>query len=126
MSLESRQIFRDLGFTQEWVSAGIVTEGVLKGLEVECGLVAEPNPEHYRWKVMNRFLTSRALSDDDFDRLYPLGKKEANPRLGAAIMGALIKHERCPRPLLEGALASEHAHIVEMARKKLEMEQPPV
>ena len=121
MDLESQAIFRDMRFSRPWIDADVVTADVLRGLEIECAVIDDPSPEHFRWKVFHRFLSRQdPLSDACADDLYRLGGFEEDSRMGVAMMGAVLRHPQCPRALLDEALQSDNPQLQEQARRQQE------
>jgi hypothetical protein len=99
---------------------GLLTDDVVGALEVECGMVDEPNPHHYHWKVYMRHLHGLSkIGEQHAEDLYALAQSEPEPALSSAMVGALIRHPECPRPILELAAALPAQHLANSARERL-------
>jgi hypothetical protein len=119
-NLEGRQILVDLGFTDAWIGLGLLTDDVVGALEVECGMVDEPNPHHYRWKVFMRHVHGlTTVGEKHATDLYDLARSEPEPALSSAMVGALIRRRDCPRAVLELATTLPTPHLAQSAQDRL-------
>lgn len=115
-----RRLLDDLGFTDQWIGLGLLTDDVVGALEVECGMVDDPNPNHYRWKVYMRHLHGLSQIGEQHARdLYEVAQSEPETPLAAAMIGALVRHPQCPRTVLELVSSLPTRHLAEAARQRL-------
>ena len=116
MNMESSEIFGRLGFTPAWIDAGVVTESILRHFDHECERTRDPNPEHYRWKAFQSYVRhEQDLSPEGVEKLFDLALAEANDKLSAAMVGAVLNHSNCPATCLETARTLPQAHLTELA-----------
>jgi|SRR5688572_9397030 len=104
---------RLLGFGDQWLRLGLLTEDGLRALVQEYEASDDKSTEHYRYRVFSRFLAShRPLSPRLAEALYELGRDDPYPPAGGAMMLDVVSLAECPAEVLERASASGEDHLV--------------
>lgn len=113
-----------LGFSDQWLLLGLVTEDELRLLGHEYDLSEDKSTEHYRYRVFGRFLAShRPLSPQMAEALYELGRDDPRPPMGGAMMSDIVNLAECPAEVLEKAAASGENHLVKAVRRRKLLEE---
>lgn len=116
---------RALGFTEAWFELGIIDKPLLDILCVRWHESGDHSPEHYRWRAFTLFvLRVSPLSAELATALYDLGAAEVDPAMGGSMMRSVIQMPNCPVELLQRAFASDHPHLVRIARRRLNLPEP--
>jgi hypothetical protein len=112
---------RLLGFSEQWLRLGLLTEDELRVLGHEYETSDDRSTEHYRYRVFSRFLAShRPLSPQLAEALYELGRDDPYSPMGGAMMCDIVGLAECPAEVLEKASASGENHLVKAVwRRKL-------
>lgn len=112
-----------LGFSDEWVSLGVLSEDELAQLRAEFDTGRDPNTEHYRYRVFQGYLMRhRLLSEEMALALYELGASDPDYGMGGAMMADIVRMPACPESIIAKALVSDHKHLVRLAERKREVE----
>ena len=110
-----------LGFNDEWLRLEIVSTERIRELLDEYETGEDPNPEHYRWRAFVSFLDQQpTLSEAKLVSLYRLGESDPHVAMGESMMNKILQRADCPLALLEEAAASNVAHLVRIARRRLD------
>lgn len=118
--MSSSDIFYILEFSQEWVDLGIITPAQLKQFEVEWTKGEDRNTEHYLWRAFLDFIKSKELLDEAIAGvLYKLGASDPDSTMGGAMMAHILRHNDCPKDLLEAAAKSEERFLQQIASARL-------
>lgn len=113
MIMNQQDYQRLLGFSDEWLRLGLVTEDKLRALGHEYGASDDKNTEHYRYRVFGKFLAAhRPLSAQMAEALYELGRNDPYPPIGGVMMREVVDLPECPDRVLEKASASGEQHLV--------------
>ena len=124
MVMERQDYQRLLGFSDQWLRLGLLTEDELRVLGHEYDVGDDKSAEHYRYRVFGRFLAShRPLSPQTADALYELGRDDPHPPLGGAMMHDIVRLAECPAEVLEKAAASGENHLVKAVRRRRLLEE---
>jgi hypothetical protein len=113
-------IFQTLGFSQEWVDAGVVTPESLRRLEAEWVKGEDRHAEHYRWRAFWEFIEAQeSLSESTARALYDIGANDPDSAMGGSIMADIVRRKDCPRDLLERAANSDRKFLRKLARERM-------
>ncbi|SMB78260.1 hypothetical protein [Deinococcus hopiensis] len=107
------------GFMEDWVEAGLLTRHVLDALSAQWAQGGNPKLEHSRWSAFHQYMRGNpTLILAQFDCLWKLGRADADPAMGHAILCELVRRHDCPSVLLERVAVSRHGVL---ARKSCQV-----
>ena len=73
MNISMKNYLDRLGFTEEWVSFGVISESILSDLYKEISVSEDENAEHYRHRAFSQYLKSKSsLSDEEVANIFRL------------------------------------------------------
>jgi len=108
-----------LGFSEKWFVLGLIDKMRHKELLKEFISGVDPNPEHYRWRIFDAFIQSKAhLTDDLMRQLYHLGEVDADFSMGQSMMVAILQRADCPKDILLQAVNSDRPILRKLAKSK--------
>jgi hypothetical protein len=108
-----------LGFTQEWLDLGVVTETYIEEAGRRYDASDDKNAEHCRFGAFRRYLAShRPLPQFMAEALYDLGSRDPDYSMGGAIMHEIAALPECPHSILELAATSDRKHLVKLVEKR--------
>ena len=115
------EIVQELEFSNSWIDLGIISPQVIEQLKLEWEKGEDPHPEHYRWRVFQRFLADHeALGFEMMQALYKLGEEDPDFATGRAMVFAVVERSDCPTELLERSIRSGHEAVAKLALAKIE------
>jgi hypothetical protein len=107
-----------LGFSENWVSAGLLPDELLEALAHEFESGADRNPEHYRYRAFRRYLDNyRPLPAWAAEAFYSLGEQDADRAMGRAMMADVLGLPECPDGLRAKAAVSGDSHLMGLVRR---------
>jgi hypothetical protein len=113
-------IFNKMGFSNEWISSGIVSISNFPSIKDNYleNKDEDPSTEHYRWKAFQSFLkTNQQISSDVFRVLHELGINDLDRSLGYAIIFDIIRRNDCPIEVIEASINDDYYPLSKHAMK---------
>lgn len=101
-----------LGFTNDWVEAGIISFEALLELNNLYSSSDDKHTEHYRWLAFQNYRkTNHLLNPDQIERIYEIAVKDIDIPMGSAMIFEIIKDPQCPNSVLEKALLLDRKSV---------------
>ncbi|WP_406693641.1 hypothetical protein V5E97_21660 [Singulisphaera sp. Ch08] len=102
-----------LGFTDRWLTLGVVTRERVEALDWEFESSSDKNSEHYRYGAFRDYLAAhRPLPPAVAEALYSLGEEDLDRGMGGAMMSDIVWLPECPPTVRDRALASGERSLV--------------
>lgn len=108
-----------LGFSDAWLSLGILTDDELQQFGKEFDTGNDPHTEHYRYRAfVGYMMTRRPINEETALALYELGTTDPDRLMGFAIMICILNLPECPEAIFETALKSDDGYLIELVNKR--------
>jgi hypothetical protein len=88
-----------LGYSQDWLNNGILTENILTEQYKQLRLGEDDNTEHYRYRTLGDYFKSKAFFDNNTLRhILQLLQNEADINMASSATILLLKNKALTNP----------------------------
>jgi hypothetical protein len=93
MMSNQQSAIHTLGYTQQWIDYGVLTNKQLQTQLAEFNSGADPHPEHFRYRTLYSYIDTRiAIKNEEVGNLLKLMIEDGDSTMASSAVLLLLKH----------------------------------